>query len=86
MRLPDSVISACKKAGVKVYFVDRKHIRYLNGLRLSDEPGNYGGFMWVRTKGGKVVDTDTVGPFRSQSAALRDAFMKLQLQREYEKK
>lgn len=86
MRLPDAVIAACKKAGIKTYYADRRHIRYLNDLRISDEPGNYGGWYWQRTKGGKVIETDTSGPFRSNSAALRDAFMRLQLQREYEKK
>lgn len=85
MRLPDSVIAACKKAGIKVFFADRKHIRYLNELRVSDEPNNYGGYYWHRVKAGKVVDTDQSGPFRSESAALRDAFMRLQLQREYER-
>lgn len=82
MRLPDSVILACKLAGVSVYFATREHVKYLNGLRMSDEPCNYGGFYWLRTdKNGKVTDTDQEGPFKSQSAALRDAFMKLQLRR-----
>lgn len=80
------MIAACKKAGIKVHFADRTHIKYLNDLRISDEPGNYGGYYWTRVQKGKVIDTDQSGPFRSESAALRDAFMRLQLQKEYEKK
>lgn len=82
MRLPDSVILACKLAGVSVHFANRAHIRYLNELRISDEPNNYGGYYWTRKdKKGVITDTDENGPFRSESAALRDAFMKLQLRR-----
>lgn len=82
MRLPDSVLLACEIAGVTVHFANRAHIRYLNELRISDEPHNYGGYYWTRTnKNGVVTDTDERGPFRSQSAAYRDAFMSLQLRR-----
>lgn len=86
MRLPDGVIAACKKAGIRVHYANRAHIRYLNELRIADEPGNYGGWYWHREVAGKVTDTDTSGPFRSESAALRDAFMRLQLQRITDKK
>ena len=37
------------------------------------------GWYWHRQKGGRVVQTDVDGPFSSESAAVRDAYVKLQL-------
>ena len=79
MRLPDALIEAVKKAGVKVYFASRNTTRVWNSARLSEEPLRYGGWYWMREQRGRVTDFDEDGPFRSESAAIRDAFMKLQL-------
>lgn len=79
MRLPTSYIDQVKKAGVKVYFATRTTTKIWNGTRLKGEPLRYGGWYWIRTSKGRVVQTDEDGPFRSESAAIRDAYVKLQL-------
>jgi hypothetical protein len=79
MRLRDGVVESVKKAGVRVYFADRRQTKIWNGSRADNEPAFFGGWYWHRFKNGKVVQTDEEGPFRTESAALRDAFTKLQL-------
>ena len=79
MRLSDGVIQTVKKAGVRVYFADRRQTKFWNGNRDGDEPAFFGGWYWHRFKNGKVIDSDKEGPFRTESAALRDAYTKLQL-------
>lgn len=79
MRLSDVVLSVIKKAGVKAYFADRRITSVWNGDRMDGEPVFYGGWYWNRTVKGRVTQTDEEGPFRSESAALRDAWQKLQL-------
>lgn len=79
MRLASNFIQQVRKAGVKVYFASRTTTKVWNGTRLGGEPLRYGGWYWVRTSKGRVVQVDEDGPFRSESAAIRDAFVKLQL-------
>ena len=79
LRLPDDFIETVKKAGVKVYFASRNTTKVWNGTRLEGEPLRYGGWYWMRSQRGRVTETDEDGPFRSESAAIRDAFVKLQL-------
>lgn len=79
MRLSNSLIEIVKKSGVKVFFANRRTTTVWNSTRLPDEPLRYGGWYWMRSQRGKVVAMDEDGPFRSQSAAIRDAFVKLQL-------
>lgn len=79
MRLPDSIITVVKKSGVKVYFASRNTTKVWNGARLNGEPLRYGGWYWLRQQRGRVTDVDEDGPYRSESAAIRDAFVKLQL-------
>jgi hypothetical protein len=79
LRLPDDFIAAVKKAGVRVYFASRNTTKVWNGTRLEGEPLRYGGWYWLRSQRGRVTETDEDGPFRSESAAIRDAFVKLQL-------
>ncbi len=79
MRLPTNFINQVKKSGVKVYFAGRTTTKVWNGTRIKGEPLRYGGWYWERTQKGKVVAVDEDGPFRSESAAIRDAFVKLQL-------
>ena len=79
MRLPDAVIATVKKTGVKVYFASRNTTKVWNQQRITDEPLRYGGWYWMRSHRGRVTDVDEDGPFRSESAAIRDAFVKLQL-------
>jgi hypothetical protein len=79
VRLPDSVLTTVKKAGVRVYYADRRQTKLWNGNRDRDEPAFFGGWYWHRVQGGRVVETDEEGPFRTESAAVRDAYVKLQL-------
>ncbi len=79
MRLPDRVLEAVNRAGVEVFYADRHTTRVWNGLRLQGEPLRYGGWYWMRRSKGRIVEADEDGPFRTESAAIRDAFVKLQL-------
>ena len=79
MRLPSAHIQAVKKAGVKVYFAGRDITKIWNGDRGDEDLLMYGGWYWNRSKKGRVVQVDEDGPFRTESAAIRDAFIKLQL-------
>lgn len=79
MRLPDQVIDTVTNAKVSVYYADRQTTKLWNDLRGSGEPLRYGGWYWVRVQKGRVTQTDEDGPFKSQSAAIRDAYVKLQL-------
>lgn len=79
MRLPDAVYETVKKAGVKVYFAGRHTTKVWNKARHNGEPLRYGGWYWYREWQGRVTDADEDGPFMSESAAFRDAFIKLQL-------
>jgi hypothetical protein len=79
VRLPDVFIASVKKAGVQVYFASRNTTKVWNQSRLSEEPLRYGGWYWMRSQRGRVTATDEDGPFRTESAAIRDAFIKLQL-------
>lgn len=79
MRLTNSVLLAVKKAGVTVYRADRRMTKLWNRERIDGEPVQFGGWYWHVTAKGRVTITDKDGPFTSQSAAIRDAFVKLQL-------
>lgn len=79
MRLPNGLIDAVDRAGVEIFYADRHTTKVWNGLRLQGEPLRYGGWYWVRRQKGRITDTDEDGPFKSESAAVRDAFVKLQL-------
>jgi len=79
MKLPNNIIDAVDSAGVEVFYADRHTTRIWNGFRLRGEPLRYGGWYWMRNSKGRIVETDEDGPFKSESAAIRDAFVKLQL-------
>lgn len=79
MRLPNSILYTVQKAGVEVFYADRHTTRVWNGLRMRGEPLRYGGWYWMRKQKGRITETDEDGPFRSESAAIRDAYVKLQL-------
>lgn len=81
MRLQKSIRGAVDKEGIDVYFANRHTTKVWNGLRLKGEPLRYGGWYWVKKSKGRIVETDEDGPFKSESAAIRDAFVKLQLRR-----
>lgn len=81
MRLARAYIEAVKKAGVEVYFADRETTKTWNETRAYGEPLTYGGWYWLREQKKRVTAMDEDGPFRSESAAIRDAYVKLQLRR-----
>ena len=79
MRISEDIAEAVKKAGVEVYYADRKTTKHWNSDRIKGEPCRFGGWYWMRSKGRKVIAMDEDGPFRCASAAIRDAYVKLQL-------
>lgn len=79
MRLSDDVLEAVKRAGIVAYFADRRVTKVWNSEKEMGEPIRFGGWYWHRVVKRRVINTDEEGPFRSRSAALRDAFIKLQL-------
>lgn len=79
MKLSHAVIEAARKHGVKVYYADRRITQFWNNGRDKGEPVMFGGWYWQRQTGGRVIETDENGPFRSESAAIRDAWKTLQL-------
>lgn len=79
MRLPDSIYDAVSKAGVRVYYADRHTTKVWNRSRDDGDPLRYGGWYWYKEWKGRVTETDEDGPFMSESAAIRDAYIKLQL-------
>lgn len=79
MRLSDEVIEAVQTAGVETYFADRSITKFWNGMREGGTPIQFGGWYWQQVRKGTVIETDDEGPFRSRSAAIRDAYVKLQL-------
>lgn len=78
MRPSFVVTEAVKRAGVKVYYAGRSVTKQWNRHRLAREPLRYGGFYWKQVLNGKQ-NGDEVGPFRSHSAAVVDAYQRLQL-------
>lgn len=82
MRLPDNVHAATKKAGVVVYYAPRAMTKLWNSERERNDLLTFGGWYWHRfNKAGRMIDHDKQGPFKSEQAAIRDAFISLQLRR-----
>lgn len=79
MRLAGAVMESVRRSGVEVFFADRHTTKVWNSMRLQGEPMRYGGWYWMRKQKGRIVELDEDGPFRTESAAIRDAFVKLQL-------
>lgn len=79
MRLPGRITQSVKKAGVEIFYAGRHTTKVWNSLRLEGEPMRYGGWYWMRKARGRIVATDEDGPFKSESAAIRDAYLKLQI-------
>ena len=79
MRLSKAVHEKLVKGGIEAYYAGRAITNIWNSDRNSGEPCFFGGWYWYRRIKGRVVQTDEEGPFRSESAALRDAWQKLQL-------
>ena len=80
MRLPNYVLSKVKRAKVRVWFAPRSFTKRMNEMRDDGDPIFYGGWYWDRSDNrGRVIDFDTSGPFRSEAAAIRDAYTRLQL-------
>lgn len=82
MRLSGSIMRSLEKAGVSVFYADRSISHMWNKDRAAGEPIFYGGWYWHQTRKGRVIYTDEEGPFRSEMAAYRDAYVKLQLRPE----
>lgn len=72
--LPHNVTDAVAQAGVRIAFARRWEIKFWNDRRKKGEPRFFGGWYWWDRN-----DTALNGPFRTQSACLRDAYTRLEL-------
>jgi hypothetical protein len=79
MRLTDKVMLAVEAARVDVSFVNRDTTRWWNERRGQGELRYFTGWYWVRKDARNRIDGDQNGPFHSMSAAVRDAYTRLQL-------
>ena len=72
--LRKSVIESTE-AKVKIVYVDRETSKWWNTRRRPDDTVVFCGWYWIR-------GTEEAGPFRSRSAAYRDAYYRHVLRRE----
>lgn len=79
MRLPLKVIRAVEEARVDIFEANRGMTQWWNEHRASTEPRYFAGWYWVRKDKRNRVDSEQYGPFKTESAAIRDAYVKLQL-------
>lgn len=79
MRLPDYVIDSVKNAEVHIYFVDREFYRRWRATKAASDLTIYSGYYWHRITRKGSIEIDEHGPFRSQMAAIKDAYVRLQL-------
>jgi hypothetical protein len=76
--LPHSVTGAVDQKKVRVYFADRGMTKHWNERR-GTEPRYFGGWYWYIENEQGRAETQENGPFKTKSAAQRDAYVKLQL-------
>lgn len=70
MRLPRAVEQRVHDRGIDVAFYDRAITGFWNRNRKPGEPIFYTGYYWV-------IGRREGGPFRSYSAAVRDAYVRI---------
>ena len=70
MWLPDKLIDAVTDAGIKVFYVSFQATRLWASERDKDEPLIFSGYYWAQ-------GAREAGPFRSMSAAYRDAWFRV---------
>ncbi len=78
MSLPQIVYSEANKSGIDVYYADTGMKHRWNANLGANEIRHFCGFHWRFKSNPKSPDDP--GPFRTESAAYRDAFMFLQAQ------
>jgi hypothetical protein len=74
MRLRNSLIADVQRS-VRVFYLSRPIARYWNDRREAGQPGVFCGWYWC-------VASREAGPFKSRSAAHRDAWYQVVLERE----
>lgn len=78
--LPKNVVGAVDKKRVRVYFADRTQTKFWNERRGKEDLRYFGGWYWYIETNGKASETEN-GPYKTESAAYRDAFLDLSLER-----
>jgi hypothetical protein len=73
--LKNTVLEAVNDKGVRVVYLDQRTSKWWNSRRRADDTVTFCGYYWTRRD-------EEGGPFRSRSAALRDAYYRFVLQRE----
>lgn len=74
--LKKSVVESTR-AKVEVVYVDRDTSRWWNSRRRPEDTAVFCGWYWIEDR-----TREEAGPFRSRSAAYRDAYYRLVLKRE----
>lgn len=74
--LKKSVVDATSTK-VEVVYVDRDTSRWWNGRRRPEDTAVFCGWYWIEPR-----SREEAGPFRSRSAAYRDAYYRFVLRRE----
>jgi hypothetical protein len=69
-----SVISSAEQL-VQIVYLDRSTSKWWNQRRRPDDTATFCGWYWIRGR-------DEMGPFRSRSSCVRDAYYRFVLKRE----
>jgi hypothetical protein len=78
--MPNAIYDAVDNREIRVHFVGRVAARYWNDRRGPDDLRVYTGWYYYYESNGKAASIDH-GPFRSKSAAYKEAFLKEGLRR-----
>lgn len=75
MKLTEAIQNDLRRSRVHVSFANRETVKLWNSLRDHNEPPIFTGWYWLQ-------GTSEGGPFRCESAAMRDAWYRVVLGRE----
>lgn len=75
VRLPDTIIEELRKHKVEVFEASRITTSFWNERRGPKDPRFYGGWYWYTKSNTQTIN----GPFKTLSAAYRDAFVRVVL-------
>jgi hypothetical protein len=75
MRLPDYVEKNTKERAVETFEASRWTAAYWNERRNASEPRFFCGWYWYTKQDTNIIN----GPFKTRSAAIRDAYVRIVL-------
>ena len=80
MRLPAFALRSLSSRRVETFYANRGTVQFWNERRMKGELRYFCGWYWYAKDRKGRAETQECGPFRTETAALRDAYQKLQLQ------